>query len=176
MLTTSPAVLFFLRQVQLSKDAVGELGDDVVDCFGSVVEGGHGGHDSGTGVVNAEHVFEVDAVERCFAETEDEGAALFQADVGGAGEKIVGDAGGDGGECAGGARDDDHGVNGCAAGGDGGADVFVGQVFNFFCRRAGEEWGEFFSVGGDYIELCGEQTEAGVGVDQEDAFDARIGV
>ena len=156
MLATLPAVLFFLGQAELSQDTVGELSDDVVDGFGRVVEGGHGGHDGGAGVVDAQHVFEVNTVERRFAETEGQGTALFQANIGGAGKQIVGDTCGDGGECAGGARDDDHGVNGSATRSDGGADVFVGEVFDFFRGCAGEERSEFFSLGGDDVEFGGE--------------------
>src|ERR1700722_13147018 len=173
---TLPAVLFFLGEAELGQDAVGEMGDDVVDGFGRVVEGGHGGHDGGTGVVDAEHVFEVDAVEGRFPEAEHQGAALFQADVGGAGKQIVGYAGGDGGERAGGARDDDHGVNGSAAGGDGGADVFVGQVFDFFCGRAGQERSEFFAVGRDDIQFGGDEAQTRFRDDEKDALDTRVGV
>jgi len=176
MFAAGPAVLFFLRQAHLCEDAASELGDDVVDGLGRVVEGGHGGHDGGAGVVDAEHVFKVNAVEGSFAQAEHKGAALFQANVSGAGKQVVGDTGGDGGEGAGGAGDYDHGVNGGAAGGDGGADVLVGQVLDFFCGHAGEERGEFFRAGRDHVEFGGDQPQAGIGSDQENSFYARVGV
>lgn len=155
---------------------MGELGDDVVDGLGSVVEGGHSGHYGGACVVDAKHIFEVDAVERRFAQTQDEGAALFQANVGGAGKQIVGDSGGDGSESSGGAGDHDHAVDGGAAGGDGRADVFVGQVFDFFCGRSGEQRREFFCVGRDDVEFRGDETQAGFGDDQKNSLDARVSV
>jgi hypothetical protein len=175
-LAAAPAVLFFLGEADLGEDAVGELNHHFVDGFGRVVEARHGGHEGGAGVVDAEHILEVDAIQGSFAEAEYEGASLFQANVGRAGEQIVGDAGGDGGECAGGARDDDHGVNGRAAGGDDRADVFVGQVLGFSCWRAGEERSELFCVGRDDVKFGSQQAEAGVGGDQVDALDTRVGV
>jgi hypothetical protein len=160
----------------LGQDAVGELGDDVVDGLGGVVEGGHGGHYGGAGVVDAEHVFEVDAVERRFAQAEHEGAALFQANVGGTGKQIVGDSAGDGTESSGGAGDHHHAVDRGAAGGDGGADVFVRQAFDFFCGRAGEERRQFFCVGRDDVEFRGDEAQAGVGGDEKNSFDARVSI
>lgn len=148
-----PAKLFVLRESKLREDAIDELLDHFVDGLGRVVKRGHGGHDDGAGVVNAEHVFEMDAVEGRFAEAEDEGAALFEANVGGAREQVVADTGSDCAEGACRARNDDHGVDGSAAGSDGRADVFVGQAFKFFRGCSGEKRGEFFCVGRDDAEF-----------------------
>ena len=34
-----------------------------------------------------------------------------------------------------------------------GADVFILEVFDFFCWRAGQERGEFLCVGGDDVQF-----------------------
>src|ERR1700728_662316 len=80
-----PAVLIFLREADLREDSVAELLDEIGDRLGLVVEGGHGGHYRGAGVVNSQRIFEMDAVERRFPQAENERTPFFQADVGGAG-------------------------------------------------------------------------------------------
>lgn len=52
----------------------------------------------------------MDAVERCLADAEDEGAALLEADIGGTLDEIGGDAVGDTGESSHGAGENDHAV------------------------------------------------------------------
>jgi len=160
----------------MGEDAIDELLDYFVDGFWRVIKRRNRRHDDGAGVVNAQHVFEVDAVERCFAEAEDESAAFFQADIGGAREEVVADAVGDGAESSGGTGNHDHGVDGGAAGGDGCTDVFVGQAFEFPGGGSGEERGEFLCVGRDDAEFSGDEAQAGVGGDDVDARDARVGV
>ena len=167
---------FSARQSDLREDSVAELLDRVRDRFRLVVERRHGGHDGGAGVVNAQHVFKMDAVERCFAQAEDERTAFLQADVGGAGEEVVRDTAGDRAERASRARGDHHGVDGGAAGGDASADVLVRQVLDFFRRAAGEERRQFLAVGGDGSEFRGEQPQARIGSDQEHVGYAAVGV
>src|ERR1700730_5624784 len=70
-LAAFPAVLLFLGQAELGEDAVGELFDEIVDFFRAVVEGWHRGHHGGSCVVHANHVFEVNAVQRGLAQAED---------------------------------------------------------------------------------------------------------
>ena len=68
---------------------MGELFDEIVDFFRAVVEGWHCGHYGGAGVVDANHIFEVNAIERGLAEAKDQRSAFFQADVCGSREQIV---------------------------------------------------------------------------------------
>ena len=91
-LAAFPVVLLFLGQAELGEDAVGELFDEIVDFFRAVVEGWHGGHYGGACVVDANHVFEVNAVQRGLAEAEDQRATFFQADVRGSCEQVVRDS------------------------------------------------------------------------------------
>ena len=176
MLAALPMILLVVRKIEMREDAKDELLDDVVDGFWRIIKSRRGGHDERAGVVKAQHVFDVDAVERRFAKAEDELAALLEANVGGAREQIVADAGSDRAERASGAGDDDHGVHGSAAGGDGCADVFVGQAFEFFRGRFGEERREFFGILGDDAEFGGHEAQTGVAGDEVNASDARIGV
>lgn len=176
MLAALPMILLVVRKIEMREDAKDELLDDVINGFGRVVKGGSGGHDECAGVVEAQHVFNVDAVERRFAKAEDEFAALLETNVGGAGEQIVAHAGGNRAERARGARYDDHGVHGGAAGGDGRADVAIGKNFELFRGRAGEKRSEFFCVGGDDAEFSGNEAQAGVACDNVNVRDARISV
>ncbi len=109
------------------EDAVGVVAGDVFDRFGMVVEGGDDGEDGSSGFGYGDHVAEVDEVEGGLADAEDEAAALLEADVGGALDEVLGEAVGDAAEGAHGTGEDDHGVEGAGAGGDGGTDVVVGE-------------------------------------------------
>ncbi len=100
---------------------------DVFDAFGVVVEGGDDGEDGGAGFSDGGHVAQVDEVEWGLADAEDEAAALFEANVGGALDEVLGEAVGDAAEGAHGAGKDDHGRDGIRTGGDGGADILVGE-------------------------------------------------
>jgi hypothetical protein len=171
-----PAELRVLGQAEVGEDAKDELAHEIGDFFRGVVERRHGGHDDGAGVVNAEHVFDVDAIEGRLAEAEDERAALLEADVGGAREEIVAGAGGDGAECSRGAGNYRHGVHTRAAGGDGGADVAIGEEFDFRGGSAGEKRRKFFRFLGDNAQFGGDKTQAGFTGDEIDALDAGIGV
>lgn len=80
----APTILGILRQIKLAENATDVLLGEVVDGFRRVVEGGYGGHDDGAGVVSAKHIFKMNVIERRLANAEDEGAAFFEADIGGA--------------------------------------------------------------------------------------------
>ena len=110
------------------KDAGDIVAGDVVDGLGVIVEGGDEGEDGGSGLGGRGHVADVDEVEGGLADAQDEGAALFEADIGGALDEVLGEAMGNAGEGAHGARENDHAVAGVRAAGDGSADVFVGEL------------------------------------------------
>lgn len=171
----APAILRILRQGDLAKNAAHILLGEVVDFFRAVVEGGHGGHDDGAGVVGVKHIFKMDAIEGCFANAKNERASLFEADVAGAGEQIFGEAVSNFGESAGGTWNDDHGVDRRGAGGDDGADVFIGEIGSFGGATVDEERRKFFRILGDHVELGGDEAEAGFGDDQKNLGDARVG-
>ena len=94
--TALPTILFFLRQAKLCEHAIDELLHQVVDALRCVIKCGHGGHDGGAGVMDSQHIFEMNPIERSFAQAQDERAALFQAHVRGASKKIVGNTRSDG--------------------------------------------------------------------------------
>ncbi len=165
-----PAILLFLRQAKLRQDAKCELLDQVVDFFRRVVESGHRGHYGGAGVVDAQHIFQMDAVQRRFAQTQHQRAALFQANVRSAREQIARGSGGDRAERAGRARNDHHAVHDGAAGGDAGADILIRQIFDFLCGSAGQQRRQFFRVRRDHAEFGGEQAHAGFACDEKNAL------
>ena len=114
----------------------------------------------------------MDAVERGFADAEDQKPIFFEADVGGALDEVRGQAVGDGGEGAHGAGEDDHGVGGVAAAGDVGAYVGFGVLLDL------GGWGaeEFFYevVAAAEMELFGEDAESIFADDEVDFGDAII--
>ena len=112
----------------------------------------------------------VHAIERSFAQAEDQRAALFQANVGGAREQIFAGAIGNRSERARGAWDNDHAVHGVAAGSDGCADVAVGEQFGFLRARAAEKRGKLLRVGGDNAQV---PAQGGAGPLRDDEVDAR---
>jgi len=73
----------------------------------------------------------VDAVERRFADAEDERAIFFEADVGGALDEVGGEAVCDARESAHGAGKDDHRVGRVAAAGDISSYVSFGVLLEF---------------------------------------------
>ncbi len=141
-----PLVGAGLGQADVGEDSVDELAGHFGGALRMVVEGGDDGEDGGSGVGGELHVAQVDAVEGSLADAEDEGAALFEADVGGALDEVRGEAVGDGGERAHGAGKDDHGVGGIAAAGDVGADVGVGVVLELRAGCAEEFFGEIVAA------------------------------
>lgn len=163
-----------LGEGDLGEDAADVLGNEVVDGSGLVVEGRDGGHDDGAGLLGAEHVFQVDAAEGGVAHAEDKLAGFLEHDVGGAGHEVVAQAAGDGGEGAHGAGDDQHGVHGVAAGGDGGADILIGEGGDLFGGAAEEARGKFFQIAGGEEQFFGEEALSGFSDDEMDAGDARV--
>jgi hypothetical protein len=165
-----------LGQIKLTENAADILLGEVVNCFGPVVESGHGGHDDGAGIVGPQHVLKMDAIEGSLADAEDERAAFLEADVSGAGEQIFGEAVSDFGEGSGGTRDDGHAIDRSGAGGDGCAYVFIGKVGDFCSAGLGEERGESFEVLDDDVELGREKALASFADDEKNLGDARVGV
>jgi len=115
----------------VGEDSVDELAGHLGGGLRVVVEGGRDGEDGCAGVGCELHVAKVDAVEWGFANTEEEGATLFEADISGAVDEVCGKAVGDGGERTHGTGHDDHGVSGVTATGDVGAYVGVGVLLDF---------------------------------------------
>ncbi len=157
----------------MGEDAVDELAGHLCRVGGLVVERRDDREDDRTGFGGQRHVAQMNAVERGFAHAEDEGTALFEGDVGGAGDERIGKAVGDGGECAHGARQDDHAAGGMAAAGDGGADVEVG-VQNGLYGRGAEELFEQVGAAGE-AEFFGEDAERVLRGYEVDASDAGVG-
>ena len=120
-----------MGQADVGEDSVDEVAGHVLCGLRVVVEGGDCGEDGGASVGGELHVAEMDAVERGFADAEDQGSIFFEADVGGALDQVCGEAIGDGGEGAHGAGKDDHRVGGVAAAGDVGAYVGFGVLLDF---------------------------------------------
>ena len=127
----------------MSEDSVDELSGHLGGGLGVVIECGSDGKDGCAGVGCQLHVAKVDAVEWGFANTEEEGATLFEADVGSAVDEIVGEAVGDVCQSAHGAGKDDHGGGGVAAAGDVGTDVGVGVLTKLWAGCAEEFCSEF---------------------------------
>lgn len=169
-----PAVHFLLRQADLGKDAADVLGDEIIDRLRLMIKRRNGGHNDGTGLLNSQHVFQVDAAERRIAHAENESAIFFQHNVRGARDQIVTDAGGDRSQRAHRARNDQHGVDGATAGGDGGADVFVGKNFDLCNWTVEKAMRELFQVTRREAQLFGKEALACFGNDQMDVRDASV--
>ena len=103
----------------------------------------------------------MDAVKRGLADAEDEGAVLFEADVGCPVNEVLCEAVGDGREGTHGAGKDDHGVGGVAAAGDIGADVGFGVMLELGAGGAEELFGEV--VAAAQVQFFGEDAEGAVG-------------
>ena len=146
---------------------------DVVDRLRVVVEGGDYGEDGGAGFRGRGHVADVDEVQRRFADAENEWAALFQTDVGGAFDEVLGEAVGDAAEGAHGAGENDHAVGGVGAAGDVGAYVLVGELHNFGGVCAEELLNE--AVGAVESGLFGEHAEGAWADDEVDVSYAVVG-
>jgi hypothetical protein len=102
---------------------------EVTDAGGFLVEPGHSGKNSGSGLTDSHHIFKLDQSEWSFAWYEDERAAFFEVYIGGALDEVRGVSAGDGGECAHGAGADDHTIGEAGAAGDG-AGVICGAVLD----------------------------------------------
>lgn len=125
-----PLVGSGLGKADVGEDAVDELAGHLGGGLRLIVEGRDNGEDDGAGVGGKLHVAQVDAVERGLADAEQEGAALLEADVGGALDEVGGEAVGDSSESAHGAGQDDHGIGRVAAAGNVRADVSFGMLLN----------------------------------------------
>ena len=126
----------------MRQDSVDELAGHLGGVLGMVVEGGDYGEDGGSGVGGELHVAKVDAVQRGLSDTEEQGTALLEADVGGALDEVRGETVGDGGESPHGAGQDDHGIGEVTAAGDVGCDVGVCVLLQFGARGVEELFGE----------------------------------
>jgi hypothetical protein len=173
---TFPFVLLLLLQADLREHTECILLGEIVDRFRAVVERGHGRHDNRTRIVHAQHILQMDAVQGRLTQAEDKGATLLQADVSSACEQVGGRAAGNGAERSGGTRDDGHSVHRSAAGRDSGADVFIGEKFDLFRGRTGEERGNSFAVSGNDAQLSSEEAQTSVAGDKVDVVDAGVGV
>ena len=111
-------------------ELVADAGDDEVDEVGegldSVIPAGRGGQHDGAGFGDAAHVVDVGERQRCFARHEDQLAAFFQVDFGGALDEVAGGAGGDGAERGAAAGADDHAAGEERAAGHGGHEIVGG--------------------------------------------------
>ena len=124
------------------QDAVDEVAGDVLDGLRMVVEGGNNRINRCTGFSDGGHVANVNEVEGGFADAEDERAALLEADIGGALDKVGGKAVRDAGESAHRTGKNDHRGDGAGTAGDGCADIFMREVLDFFRRVAEKVFGE----------------------------------
>ena len=172
--SASPAIHFFLRQADLREDAAYVLGNQIVDGFWVVIKGRNGRHDDRAGLLRPQHVAQMDAVEGSVSHAKDELAIFFEHYVGGARHEIVAQTVGDGCERAHGAGDDQHGMDFVAAGGDGRANIFVGQNFYFCGCAAKEARGELLQIAGRNVQLLGEEALAGFGYDQMNTLDSWV--
>ena len=110
-----------MGQPQLIEDAAAELAHEPFEGILPAVEGGHEGHDDGSGLTGPEHVAQMDAAQGAFPGDEDQGAALFEGHVGGAVQQVGSGTGGDAGQAAHGAGADHHAVVLPGAAGRGGS-------------------------------------------------------
>lgn len=128
--------------------------DDIHNGLGLMIEAGDGRGDDGSHFGELGHGAEVAEVEGGFADEEDELAAFFQGDVGGADEEIGADAMGDGGHGMDGAGSDDHGFGEEGTAGEAAADILdgvvtVGQSADFGAFFTGFEPGGAFAGAGE---------------------------
>jgi hypothetical protein len=72
----------------MCEDAVDEVARHLGCGLRVIVERGNGGEDGGSGVGGSLHVAQMDAVEGCLADAQDEWAALLEGDVGGAMDEV----------------------------------------------------------------------------------------
>ena len=100
-----------LWQVHLREDAANILRHKVVDGFRRMIESGNRWHDDGSGLLRAQHVLQMNAVERRIADAEYELAIFLEHHIGGARHKVVAGACGDFGERAHRAGNHGHGVD-----------------------------------------------------------------
>ncbi len=168
----SPGVRSGLRQAEVLEHAVDVVARDVFNAFRVVVERGDDGEDGGAGLGDSGHVAQVNEVERGFADAEYEAAAFLQADVGGALDKVLGQAVGDAAQGSHGAGKDDHGGDGVGTRSDRRADVLMRQQRDAICGVAEELFHKAGATG--YANLFGEDTKSAGRDDEVNAVDAVV--
>jgi hypothetical protein len=105
-----PSGVEVVRDMEEIEEFAGDEIDEVGHGCGVEVEAGVGGGEDDAGVSQGFVVGDVDGAEGHFAVADDEFAALFEGDGGGAGDEVVAQAVGHGGEGVAGAGDDDHAI------------------------------------------------------------------
>src|SRR5258706_5292802 len=90
-----PAVHLFLREADLCQDAAHELRNEIVDRLRLVIESRYRGHNHRTGLLRSQHVFQMNAVDRRVANTQNEFPAFLEHHVRRSRDQIVADAVGD---------------------------------------------------------------------------------
>ena len=126
-----PAMHFFLRQAGLRQNAANKLRHQIVDRFWLIVKRGIDRHDHRSGLLCAQHVFQMDAIERRVAHAKINLRPSLSITSAERPSEIVADAVGNRGERAHGAGNHNHGVDVVAARSDGCANIFVGKCFDF---------------------------------------------
>ena len=99
----------------------------------------------------------MNAAEGRISNTEDELAAFLERNIGGTRDEIVAGAVGNCGQAAHRAGNDEHGVYFVATGGDRGADILVGQNFDFRIGFAEQSRRKLFQVATGDSEFFGEE-------------------
>src|SRR6266478_2744966 len=148
-----PAVHLFLRETDLRQDAANVLRNKIVDRFRLVIESRYRGHNHRAGLLRPQHVFQMNAVERRVANTQNQFPAFLEHHVRRSRDQIVADAVGNGAERPHRARNDDHRIHRVAAGSDRSAYVLVRQNLDFAGRMAENAAWELFQVAGSNAKL-----------------------
>ena len=152
-----PAKHFFLRQSGLRQYAARKLHHQVVNCFRSVIERRHHRHNHRARSLCAQHVFQVNAVQRRIAHAEKQLAAFFHHHIRRARHQIVASPARDGGQRADGAGNHDHRVHGITSRSDGRANILIRNGFDFLGGAPQDPPGKFFQVTRGDFQFFGEQ-------------------
>src|SRR6266446_5753809 len=147
------AVHLFLREANLRQDAANELRNKIVDRFRLVIESRYRGHNHRTGLLRPQHVFQMNAVDRRVANTQNEFPAFLEHHVRRSRDQIVADAVGDCAQRPHRAGNDHHGIHRVAARSDRSAHVFVGQNVDFADRMAENAARQLFQIAGSNAKL-----------------------
>src|ERR1700674_372184 len=169
-----PAEHLLLRKINLREHAADVLRHDVVDALRMIVKSGNRRHDHGAGLLSAQHVFQMDAVERRVAHAEDELAAFLEHDVGGACDEIIAGPIGDCAQCPHGAWNHEHGIDGVTPRSDRCTDVFVRKHFNLRRGAPEEPARKLPQITRRDAQLFSKETLPGFGDDQVDARNASV--
>ena len=167
-----PAIGAGLRQGDVREDAVDVFAGNLVGGHRLEIKGGDDGEDGRSGFGRERHVAQVNTIEGGFAHTEDQRAALFEADVGGALDELNRHAVGDAGQRSHTAWENDHGVGGVRSAGDVGSDIVIVLLLNLVAG-ATQEFRDDFVAAGD-AELFGHHAQAAVREDEVDGAHALV--